>query len=296
MNKTIPKDLVDHYKLEKRLASQLRSASRSERLVLYRKLYDELYSKVPSLKNNPRSVNEAYLKATIRTLRPFLNKDTTYLEIGAGNLATIRGISPLVKKAIAIDVSKEFATALGSIPKNCELIISDGISIPAPKNSVDIAYSTQLMEHLHPDDAVEQLGNVFITLKKRGRYVLETPHRFNGPHDISKYFDDEATCFHLHEYTNSELRDLFLKTGFNKIYNLIGAKGYHIPCPTSLLIALESILNTMPKWLRQSLSKFLPIKILLGIKIIGCKIKTTSIKKVVLFPQKILLSNADTCC
>ncbi|MDF1497344.1 MAG: class I SAM-dependent methyltransferase [Patescibacteria group bacterium] len=271
MSKTIPKHLIDHYKLEKHLATQLRSASRSERLILYRKLYDELYTKVPSLKTNPRTVNEAYLKATVRTLRPFLQKDTTYLEVGAGNLATIRGISALVKKTIAIDVSKEFATALGPIPKNCELIISNGISIPAPKNSVDIAYSTQLMEHLHPDDAEEQLRNVFVTLKKGGRYVLETPHRFNGPHDISKYFDDEATGFHLHEYTNRELRDLFRTTGFRKIYNLIGAKGYHLPCPTSALIALESLLNILPKSLRRALCKFLPIKILLGIKIIGVK-------------------------
>jgi SAM-dependent methyltransferase len=271
MSKKIPKHIIEHYKLEKKLAQKLRSATRSERLVLYRKLYDELYSKVPTLKTNPRTVNEAYLKATIRTLRPFLQKDTTYLEIGAGNLATIRGISPLVKKAIAIDVSKEFATALGPIPKNCELIISDGISIPTPKNSVDIAYSTQLMEHLHPDDALEQLANIFTTLKKGGRYVLETPHRFNGPHDISKYFDDIATGFHLHEYTNRELRDLFRKTGFNKIYNLIGAKGYHLPCPTFLLVTLETLLNILPKSLRRSFSKFLPIKILLGIKIVGFK-------------------------
>lgn len=271
MSKAIPKHRIDHYKLEKRLASQLRSASRTERLVLYRKLYDELYSKVPSLKTNPRTVNESYLKATKRTLRPFLQKNITYLEIGAGNLATIRGISPLVKQAIAIDVSKEFATALGPIPKNCELIISDGISIPAPKNSVDLAYSTQLMEHLHPDDAKEQLRNVYTALKKGGRYILETPHRFNGPHDISKYFDDEATGFHLHEYTNRELRNLFRTTGFRKIYNLIGAKGYHLPCPTSVLIALESTLNIFPKSLRRALSKFLPVKILLGIKMIGVK-------------------------
>jgi len=193
------------------------------------------------------------------------------MEIGAGNLATIRGIAPLVKKTIAIDVSKEFASALGPPPKNTELIISDGISIPAPKNSVNLAYSTQLMEHLHPDDAAEQLSNIYKALKKDGRYILETPHRFNGPHDISKYFDDEATGFHLHEYTNSELRDLFRKAGFNKIYNLIGAKGYHLPCPTFLLILLETLLNILPKNLQRAFSIFLPIKILLGIKIIGVK-------------------------
>jgi SAM-dependent methyltransferase len=271
MNKKLPQHIIEHYKLEKKLAKDLKTASRSERLVLYRKLYDELYSKVPSLKTNPRTINQAYLDSVLRTLRPFLKKDTTYMEIGAGNLAVIRKISPLVKKIIAIDVSKEFATALGPIPKNCELIISDGISVPAQKNSVNVAYSTQLMEHLHPDDAEEQLKNIFATLKKNGRYICETPHNFNGPHDISKYFDKEATGFHLKEYTNRELKELFRKSGFNKIYNLIGAKGYHLPCPTFLLVLLETLLSALPKNLQRPLSKFLPIKILLGIKIIGVK-------------------------
>ncbi len=271
MSKTATTDRKRHYELEKRLAAKLHKAPKSERLFLYRKLYDELYSKVPSLKTNPRTVNIKYLNAVTRTLRPFLNKDSVFMEIGAGNLALAKKLSKFVKNVLAIDVSKEFATALGPLPKNIKLIISDGISIPAPANSVDLAYSTQLMEHLHPDDAVEQLGNVFKTLKKGGRYVLETPHRFNGPHDISKYFDDTATGFHLHEYTNRELRELFRQTGFRKIYNLIGAKGYHLPCPTAILIALESFLSIFPKKIRRLLSKFPPIKILLGIKVIGVK-------------------------
>ena len=42
-------------------------------------------------------------------------------------------------------------------PDNFEFIVSDGVTIPVPENSVSIAYSYQCMEHLHPDDAVEQL-------------------------------------------------------------------------------------------------------------------------------------------
>jgi len=39
----------------------------------------------------------------------------------------------------------------------------------------------------------------------------------SGPHDISAYFDDGATGFHLKEYSNEELYRLFLKTGFKNI-------------------------------------------------------------------------------
>jgi predicted SAM-dependent methyltransferase len=38
--------------------------------------------------------------------------------------------------------------------------------------SVDLAYSNQLMEHLHPDDASEQLANVYRALKPGGVTVV----------------------------------------------------------------------------------------------------------------------------
>jgi len=60
-------------------------------------------------------------------------------------------------------------------PANFTLIISDGCSIPAQRNSVDVAYSNQLMEHLHPDDALEQVHNVLDVLKPGGVYICITP-------------------------------------------------------------------------------------------------------------------------
>ena len=40
---------------------------------------------------------------------------------------------------------------------------------------------------------------------KKSRFICLTPHRSTGPHDMSKYFGDVATGFHLKEYTNKEL-------------------------------------------------------------------------------------------
>ena len=45
-------------------------------------------------------------------------------------------------------------------PANASLVLSDGSSVPVLPDSVDGAYSRQLMEHLHPDDAMDQLANL----------------------------------------------------------------------------------------------------------------------------------------
>jgi len=90
----------------------------------------------------------------------------------------------VARQVYAVDVSVE---AVGAIdpPENFSLIISDGVSVPVPGGSVDVAWSAQLMEHLHPDDAREQLGNIYRALKPGGVYICITPNRISGPHDIS---------------------------------------------------------------------------------------------------------------
>lgn len=264
-------ELQRHYELEKRLAARLRAAPRGERLHLYRELYDELYRAVPFLKTDPKTVDEVRLGAVMRLLGSFLERDTTVLEIGAGNLALARAMAPYVKIVVALDVSKEFAMALGAVPSNVAFVLSDGLSVPVDAASVDLVYSDQLMEHLHPDDAFEQLQNILRALKPGGRYICNTPHRFNGPHDVSQYFDQEATGFHLKEYTNRELRALFLRAGFRRVYSLTGVRGFVVPVPVWVLAPLEFCLNALPKPMRRLVSGFLPIKILLGVRLVGIK-------------------------
>lgn len=264
-------ELLAHYELEKRLATRLRAASRGERLRLYRELYDDLYRAVPYLKTDPKTVDEVRLASVIRLLRPYLTKNTAFLEIGAGNLALTRRVSSQVKRVMALEVSQEFAEALGPRPANVDLVLSDGLSVPIEQESVDLAYSDQLMEHLHPDDAFEQVQNVFRALKPGGRYICNTPHRFNGPHDISQYFDQEATGFHLKEYTNRELSVLFLRAGFRRVYSLTGVRGFVFPCPVWFLTPIEYCLSWLPKPIRRLVSGFLPVKILLGVRLVGVK-------------------------
>src|SRR6185437_5529779 len=105
--------------------------------------------------------------------------------------------------------------------------------------SVDIVYSNQLMEHLHPDDARDQLVEIRRILKPGGKYICITPNCAHGPHDVSKYFDEVATGFHIREYDCASLKALFVESGFRGFRAVVVVKGRQVPIPYAVVRAAE---------------------------------------------------------
>ena len=239
-----------HYQIERELADQLRRASATARPGLYSSLYNELFRRVPELVNQDQYSTLERIKREMRPLQGWLDQDTVFLEIGPGDCKISLEVAQSAKKVIAIDVSSEITKQIKS-PINFSLVLSDGRSIPVPENTVNVAYSNQLMEHLHPDDALEQLKDLYRALAPDGIYLCLTPNRLSGPHDISMYFDEVATGFHLREYTNLELVALFKKAGFSHIVVYMGFSGYYIACPLFLVNFMEATLARLPHSLRK---------------------------------------------
>lgn len=263
--------LKEHYEIEKELANRLRNATQEERKHLYNSLYDELFKQVPHHPQLSRKVNstssDRRIAQRMRFLNKFLSADAIFLEIGSGDCRLALEVAKQVKKTYAIDASEEI-TKNENFPENFELIISDGVSIPVPENSITIAYSDQLMEHLHPVDAFEQLKNIHKVLTKSGIYICITPNRLAGPHDISKYFDKVATGFHLKEYTNIELMKLFRKVGFSKVVPYVDGREISDIMP---LIFYENLLGIVPHSLRNEAIRKLAYDALFSIVMVGEK-------------------------
>lgn len=263
----------EHYEIEKALASRLRHSARAERRHLYATLYDELFERVP---HHPQLVRKAMAseggaaKFQLSFLGRFLAKADSFLEIGPGDCALTLEVVKSVKKVYGLDVS-ETITGHPSWPENFQLIISDGCSIPLPTNSLDVVYSNQLMEHLHPEDALDQLAEVHRVLNPGGVYVCVTPHRLSGPHDISRYYDSVATGFHLKEYTVSELYDMFTCAGFASVKVYVGGQSSYLCVPAWPIIASEKLLSVLPPTIRKMLMTTLPLRVLFGIRIAGVK-------------------------
>lgn len=269
-----PEQIRQHYLIEKELAARLRTATREERRHLYAEVYDELFGRVPDHPQLALKLDEELRCRTVAhrlaLLNNYLKPNSTYLELGPGDCSLAIEIAKQVRKVYAVDVSREITKDI-ELPDNMELVISDGSSIPVPDNSIDLAYSDQLMEHLHTDDAAEQLQNIYQALAPGGTYVCITPNRLSGPHDVSRTFDDVATGFHLKEYSVTELSQMFSAAGFRELKVLVGARGFHLKTPIPVIKTVESILASAPRPLGRTLARGLPLRLVLGIKVIARK-------------------------
>ena len=277
-------EIKTHYLIEKSLAAQLRSASKIERTRLYSALYNELFQRVP---NHPQltvspAESQQLVKMQLRLLSRFLTPESRFLEVGPGDCALSLAVAMLAKQVYAVDVSDEI-TQQKQTPENLQLIISDGCSIPVAPASIDLAYSHQLMEHLHPDDALEQLRNIYNALRDEGIYICITPNRLNGPHDISMYFDAVATGFHLKEYSTTELVQLFKQVGFSRFQVIISLKNCYVTMPFALIRAYENLVEQSPSWLKKYLVKR-PFVWLLGIRLVALKASRQRVYVLVKYP------------
>jgi SAM-dependent methyltransferase len=272
-NRTIER-LREHYEIEKELAGRLRSASRQDRRSLYTSLYNELFQRVPDHPQLTRKASvertQTIVAAQMRILDRFLSRESTFLEVGPGDCSLSLEVAQHVRQVIAVDVSDEITKGVAA-PRNFRLVISDGCSIPVPRESVDIAYSHQLMEHLHPDDAMEQLQNIHYALAHGGVYICITPNRLSGPHDISRYFDPVASGFHLKEYTNTELRRLFLQVGFSTVRACVEEYDHFNLIHPSSIIIYEALLRLLPHRLRRRVAGGPRMRRLLGVQLVGIK-------------------------
>jgi ubiquinone/menaquinone biosynthesis C-methylase UbiE len=267
--------LREHYEIEKALANKLKHANKEDRKKLYASLYDELFTRVPhhhqiSKKNDDIERNES-VRIQMKLLKHFIKPHMKFLEIGAGSCHLSLEMSKYVKTVYAVDVSKEITKEIRTA-ENFEFVISDGCNIPIPGNSIDIAYSYQLIEHLHPNDAYEQIHNIYKAIAHNGLYICVTTNRISGPHDISKYFDEIATGFHLKEYTATDLYDLFRRCGFSEIRFCVNIKDKCLNFPFLPINMCEKTLDSFPLFLRKNLINIQPFKKLLDvITIVGLK-------------------------
>lgn len=262
-----------HYLAERAIADRIRAAAGpQERRAIFATMYDELFAVVP---DHPRLTRSASTRAreddvrwNLAQLRPYLFEGCTFLEVGAGDCALAARVASGARQVYAVDISDQ---AQAKLPGHVKLVITDGRAIDVPPASVDVAFSDQLMEHLHPDDAVEQLANIHRALKPGGVYVCITPNAVYGPSDVSASFDEVARGFHLKEYRLAELRQAFRRAGFPRQHVYVGARGWFVRCPAFVVEALEAALGTLPHRVRRRVAGLKPLRALLNIRLAGIK-------------------------
>lgn len=240
--------------MERGIAQRLKSADRERRKQIYSTMYDELFAEVP---DHPRLTRRSDPQATeemnrrkLCLLTPFLKPTGSFLEFGPGDCRFSFHMAGRVKEVYAVDIADQIGPGVKR-PANFELVVYNGYDLDLPENSIDVAFSDQLIEHLHPEDTEHHFRLVRRVLKPGGVYTFRTPHRVTGPHDVSRYFSSEAECFHLKEWTYGELAALLKGLGYRSIESYWFGRGRLVKLPLTAFRLAETFMRVVPPARRQ---------------------------------------------
>jgi SAM-dependent methyltransferase len=244
--------------VEKAIAERLKSASIEERKLIYATMYDELFRQVPDHPRLTRRADEALTaranEKKFELLREHLTPSSIVAEFAPGDCKLAVEVAKHVRLVYAIDISDQRATGQDS-PPNLDLIVYDGYHTDEiPPNSVDVVFSDQFLEHLHPEDTSVHLALAHSILKPGGRYVMRTPHAASGPHDVSQYFCRRAEGFHLKEWTFVEMQRELTRVGFSGFLPFRFVKGRKVEFSPAAIRLYERALSLLPARIRRSIA------------------------------------------
>jgi hypothetical protein len=224
--------LKNHYLVEKAIAERLKLANREERKQICATMYDELFSKVP---DHPLLTRREGAELTRRAnesksalVRRRLEKSMTFVEFAPGDCQFAFELCKHVDHVYGVDISDQ-SGRVKSAPENFTLIIYGGY----------------------------HLEMVYSLLKSGGFYVFRTPQYHSGPHDVSRSFSNEPECFHLKEWTYSELMVLLKEVGYGKLRAYWTAKDFSIRLPYAYFSLCDALLRRFPKRRLRRLAKLL---------------------------------------
>ena len=266
--------LDTHYEREKRLAARIMNAPAGERAEVSLGAYDELFSTITWHDGHHAGAErEAKLREIYAPYLRRVGPGDEVLEVGCGLGEQARWFAERCRRYTGIDISEEVLTLRDTLPENVDLRIVDAVNLhPFDDDSFDVVFSSQLVEHLHPEDVPVHMEEMARVLRPGGRYMLETPNRVTGPHDVSRAFDDVATCFHLKEWTNGEILQVMREAGFRRFRSPLFRQAAYdrnprlaglAEFPTDWKRPVESLVGRLPAKRRQRLGTALRLRITL---------------------------------
>jgi len=252
-----PEQLFMLYETEKVLREKILDTPREKRSEVFIWAYDELFRRCPwhpALTEKSGAENRPLIEKRVRQFKLILNslRATSVLEIGCGNGELAIGLSENGFSCTGIDISTERIAKLRQEEKtNLEFTQTEGTILPFKEGRFDVAISMQLFEHLHPDDILLHLQEVSRCLKAKGYYLIETPNKYAGPFDVSRFFADKPEGFHLREYSLSDMKKLLQRSNFG-LKKVILWHSRQIMILNGLV--LESFWKILPKEIRRERS------------------------------------------
>ncbi|HEX7052834.1 MAG TPA: methyltransferase domain-containing protein [Burkholderiales bacterium] len=134
-------------------------------------------------------------------LRPRVSLESVVMEVGCGDCTLARKLAGYVERVYALEASEDLMGRLGG-PPNLVRMVYDGVRIPVPEASVDLAFSARLV--------LSQLPGICRALKDGGTFWTSAKGRA------------------------SEIRAVLLDAGFSAVRFYVGA--LRVPYPLARVL------------------------------------------------------------
>jgi 2-polyprenyl-3-methyl-5-hydroxy-6-metoxy-1,4-benzoquinol methylase len=214
----VTKEMVQqHVELEHHLTQRLIRSRPDNRAAVWVESYDRLYRDLPWLAQIS-SIGNSSTDLEFGHFLKLVPPGSSVIEIGSGAGSLARYLTQNGRPCVATEITElRGGTRDGD---SVEWHTTDGVHLDEYEKGrkYDVVLSTQVIEHLHPDDVQRHFEGALALTKPGGCYVFNTPHVFFGPADLSRVFSyDRAQFMHLKEYTHRELGTLARNAGFGRL-------------------------------------------------------------------------------
>ncbi len=215
---TVTEEMVQqHVELEHHLTQRLMNSRPDNRAAVWEESYDRLYRDLPWLAQSS-SVDSSSADLQFSHFLKLVPPGSSVIEIGSGAGSLARYLTQNGRPCVATEITELRGGTRDS--DSLEWHTTDGVHLDVYEKGrkYDVVLSTQVIEHLHPDDVQRHFEGALALTTQGGCYVFNTPHVFFGPADLSRVFSyDRARFMHLKEYTHRELGILARKAGFQSL-------------------------------------------------------------------------------
>jgi ubiquinone/menaquinone biosynthesis C-methylase UbiE len=208
------------FEIERHYHAAILAESRAEARVA---LYDEINRAIKAFKAEHLPARRDFgFEPRFIDAHTELFRGHRVLDFGCGYGSSTVHLRKHATFAVGVDCAErciEQATREHGADPSLQFLRCPTLALPLEDAAVDAVYSNDVLEHLHPTDAMAHLAEARRVLRPGGTYLLYTPDAATGPHDMTKAFWPQSSGFaplgaHIHEYTPDELRDALLRSGF----------------------------------------------------------------------------------
>lgn len=215
--------IQNYYRVERDYAQKILLSAKdsSDREQLFRDGYNQITNIIDTY--NPGGGETDYTDVVVALIRKRLQKGSHVFDLGCASGNLLYKLAIVGYEIEGIDVSDELiqkaSDKLGSISISDKVHRSDVMSYN-PQGTFDCVVMDNVIEHFHPDTVDDVLHKCHEMLNEDGYVIVLTPHRFSGPHDISKHFlplGSKAEGFHLREYSFTDLYEQLDQAGFRSV-------------------------------------------------------------------------------